>query len=144
MNLRRLPAYLSLFVLWGCASNPARLVQYSAVVEAVEDARALPMQDYSLQRGQEPLTVIRLRLLTHRDDREPRHLTIVALGLHSQEELGEAGDQVTFLIAGGIPQSGELSIEQLVDYRIVHARGLAESRAGPGAPCWIANAPRGG
>ena len=140
MTLPRLLAFLILFFSWGCATRPAGLARYSAVVESVECEDPLILQEYSLSGGRQPLTVIHLKLLTRRGSGEPGELKVVALGLHRPDEFGQAGSWVTFLLAGPIPRSGEVPLEQLVDYRIVHATQFARSPDSHGAPSWIASA----
>ena len=72
------------------------------------------------------MTSIYARVTTPRDSDEPRRLRIVAVGLYGPEVVGRAGDRITFLFPGRLPTTGELSIEQVEEYRIMSPKTTNE------------------
>jgi len=117
--LKQLVLLLSFSALTGCGHNAAPVSLHLAVIERVESGDVLPYQYYSVTKGWQPGRLIWLRLTESPDRSEPARLTVLALGAAPPGAYGRVGDTVSFHFAGKLPFSGEVSMDQLSDYRIL-------------------------
>ncbi len=118
-TLRLLVLLALVTVLAGCAHESRTDARYLAIVEQVEAADLLPRQQYSVEKGPEPVSRIHLRLI--RPGRTER-LVLLVFGLGDLDALGRPRDHVSFRFPGPLPATGELRFEELQEYRVITGR----------------------
>jgi hypothetical protein len=106
-------------VFHGCSYEPPRRVNYLARIERVDQP---PGEYYSPRKGHQPLTYLHLRVRPLGRSGEETPLRVAILGWYTPETHGGAGDAVSFDYQGRLPQSGQVNLGGLLNYRVTTGR----------------------
>jgi hypothetical protein len=110
-------------IVCGCCALPAPApATYSATVERVGEREEV-FEYVSPFKGYKPLHCLYLRVSDPARGRRKPLLRVLVLDLYAPGVYGQAGDTVSFLYAGRLPDGGVVDFESLAGYRVVSKKG---------------------
>lgn len=106
-------------IVCACCTLPAPAPRsYSATVERVGEREEV-YEYLSPFKGKKPLHCLYLRVDDSTGRRRAPLLRVLVLDLYAPGVYGQAGDTVSFLYPGELPEGGVLEFELLAGYRVV-------------------------
>lgn len=109
-------------IVCACCTLPAPVPRsYSATVERVGERKEV-YEYLSPFKGYKPLHCLYLRVDDSTGRRRAPLLRVLVLDLYAPGVYGQAGDTVSFLYPGELPEGGVVEFESLAGYKILATR----------------------